>query len=127
MPLSVAACGLPMCVRTLPLTIVPVHQCNPLFVTSYYTNSHFVASPLFFDKGNILNIKKPLILFMCSSGLDIHGIGVCSTPTGDAGVPSGGECGNDNGDEQGSGCGKIVLVGSVSGVSRWLPSGFLLL
>jgi hypothetical protein len=43
----------------------------------------------------------------------MHDIGVGRWPTGVAGVPSGGSCGNDNGDEQGSGCGKIVLVDSV--------------
>jgi hypothetical protein len=65
---------------------------------------------------------KPLILFTHSDGLDIHDINVGRRPTGDAGVPSGGQCGNDNGDEQGFGCGKIVLVGSVSDVSVWLPT-----
>jgi hypothetical protein len=59
---------------------------------------------------------KTLILFTRSGGLDMHGIGVGRRPTGDAGVPSGGSCGNDKCDEQGSGCGKIVLVGSIFGV-----------
>jgi hypothetical protein len=39
------------------------------------------------SKGVVL---KPLILFMRSDGLDIHGISVGRRPTGDAGVPSGG-------------------------------------
>jgi hypothetical protein len=46
----------------------------------------------------------------------MHDIGVGRWPTSVAGVPSGGSCGNDNDDEQGSGCGKIVLVDSVFGV-----------
>jgi hypothetical protein len=70
---------------------------------------------------------KPLVLFTRSGGLDTHDIDVGRRPTGDAGVPNGGECGNDNGDEEGSGCGKIVLVGSVFGVSEWLPTGLFLL
>jgi hypothetical protein len=70
---------------------------------------------------------KPLILFVHFGGLDIHDIDIGTRPTRDASVLGGVKCGNDIVDEQGFGCCKIMLVGSVSGMFQWLCFGLLLM
>jgi hypothetical protein len=78
-------------------------------------------SPLY---GAVLKIFGPAHAF---HGLEMHDIAIGRYPVGDAWIPCGDLCGNDDDIEQWSVHGKTLLVGSSSGVSEYLRVGCLLL